>query len=482
MGYARNRKTTPFEEMSHEDMLSWLDKANSGAVQGAADKLRHAAGEIHKIAEDLKVRPQWVEWKGDGADAFRTWSADLANSTLGLGDYSEVASKWLTEASSAIATAKASIPRTDASAKANLDAARAAHNDPDASAVAKKSAETLMAKQESDRQDAVAEMRRLAQSYAFSSFQMDGLKRPTFPTPPQGVLPDAEVQRDASRRGIARAGAGGGGEGDVLGGTTVHGQGFDPSVREAASSAGVTVSPPSVGSHVPRPVGMEIDGATALPEAPSVPTATPPGQPSPGRPDLGLPSTTVPLPPTFGGRPAMPPGPSGAGEPIGVPRLPNAGPGRLNPVAVGRPPGGDGIIGGRPVPPTSGHSTGGIPRGTVIGGEGTQGRAPMGRVPGMGGMGARTGMGTGAGQGGVNGGRRLAGETGGIVGGRPQQSGLTGTRPFTPGGSGLARAATPAQGGHGTRRGESGERPDYLTEDEETWHTGDRRVVPPVID
>lgn len=32
------------------------------------------------------------------------------------------------------------------------------------------------------------------------------------------------------------------------------------------------------------------------------------------------------------------------------------------------------------------------------------------------------------------------------------------------------------------RRDEGGERPDYLTEDEETWQQGGRRVVPPVID
>ena len=57
---------TPFEGMSHEAMLAWLDQANSGTVQGAADRLAAAAKEIRKIAEDLKVRPQWVEWKGGG--------------------------------------------------------------------------------------------------------------------------------------------------------------------------------------------------------------------------------------------------------------------------------------------------------------------------------------------------------------------------------------------------------------------------------
>jgi hypothetical protein len=124
--------STPFENMSHEQMLAWLDRANAGTVQAAADRLVAAAKEIRKIAEELKVRPQWVEWKGEGADAFRTWSADLANSALRLGDFSEGAGQWLARASDAIAQAQVSIPRDAGSAQANLDAARSARNDPDA--------------------------------------------------------------------------------------------------------------------------------------------------------------------------------------------------------------------------------------------------------------------------------------------------------------------------------------------------------------
>ncbi|MEU1487069.1 translation initiation factor IF-2, partial [Streptomyces sp. NPDC005752] len=60
--------------MTHETMLAWLDMANSGAIQGASDRLISAAKEIREIAEELKVRPQTVEWKGEGATAFRTWS------------------------------------------------------------------------------------------------------------------------------------------------------------------------------------------------------------------------------------------------------------------------------------------------------------------------------------------------------------------------------------------------------------------------
>lgn len=101
-------------------------------------------------------------------------------------------------------------------------------------------------------------------------------------------------------------------------------------------------------------------------------------------------------------------------------------------------------------------------------------------------------------RGGFSGGRRLAGEPGGIVGGRPTEPGTRSGRPFTEGGSGLVRnteggsqAGRAGRGGmippgtHGAagRRDErGGERPDYLTEDEETWQQSDRRIVPPVID
>lgn len=66
--------STPFEDMSHEQMLAWLVQANPGTVRFAADRLTAAAEEIRRIGEELKVRPQHVEWKGEGADAFRTWA------------------------------------------------------------------------------------------------------------------------------------------------------------------------------------------------------------------------------------------------------------------------------------------------------------------------------------------------------------------------------------------------------------------------
>ncbi|MFE4923455.1 WXG100 family type VII secretion target [Streptomyces sp. NPDC056661] len=498
MDHGESGSGTPFESMSHEEMLTWLDQANSGAIQSAADRLVSAATEIRKIAEDLKVRPQWVEWKGEGADAFRTWSADLANSTLRLGDYSEGASKWLTQASNAIASAQAAIPRTQAGAQANLDAALAARNDPDASAVAQKSAETLIATQEANRQEAAAQMRKLAQTYSLSASQMDGLEKPAFPPPPQAIVPPDEDRRGGEGNvGLREAGQSSRTTGKDYG-LAAEGQSRESSGGVATPSRNTAASQSLSNAPVSRPVGMEIDGVTALQDAPKISSVSPSGVPAASPSESIFPATGVVVPPTSGGGLAMPSS-TGVGRSTGVPRtsIPGTGAGPLGSGPIGRPPGGGGITGGRVVPQTPGRPVGGIPRGTVIGGEGTQGRVPMGRAMGAGGM----GTGIGPGQSGMSGGRRLAGETGGIVGGRSQQPGRTSTRPFTPGGSGLVRAATSTESVRGTgsvgrgaplsphgsrtsdsRREAGGERPDYLTEDEETWQQGARRVVPPVID
>ncbi|WP_392753469.1 hypothetical protein [Streptomyces sp. LN590] len=493
MDHGESGSGTPFESMSHEEMLAWLDQANSGAIQGAADRLVSAATEIRKIAEDLKVRPQWVEWKGEGADAFRTWSADLANSTLRLGDYSEGASKWLTQASNAIASAQAAIPRTQAGAQANLDAALAARNDPDASAVAQKSAETLIATQEANRQEAAAQMRKLAQTYSLSASQMDGLEKPAFPPPPATIVPEREGGIDDSESWAPPGGgSGAGGSGGVGYAATTHT--WPEEVPDPGTSGVVDRAVVQTPARSGVPVGMEIDGVATLPESLSTPVGSPTGLPLTGKSDGNSPLGPSLMPPAFGGNPTLTPNQQGAGRYTGTGVRPPSvsGPNGLGTGPTSRMPRDNGISGGRPVTQTGGRPAGGLPRGTVVGGEGTHGRGPLGRGAGIGGPGV--------GQSGLPGGRRLAGESGGVVGGRPQQPGRSSGRPFTPGGSGLVRGNGASSGtravgqaGRGAnaaagarpgspRRDEGGERPDYLTEDEETWQQGGRRVVPPVID
>ncbi|MEU0073898.1 translation initiation factor IF-2 [Streptomyces sp. NPDC006332] len=444
---------TPFEDMSHEQMLAWLDQANSGTVQAAADRLIAAAKEIRSIAEDLKVRPQYVEWKGEGAEAFRTWAGDLANSTLRLGDFSEDAAKWLGQTSGAIATAQASIPRDMPGAKANLAAAQSAHNDPDAAAVSAKSRselDALTANREKVRLEAAAQMRKLGQTYQVSATEMGKLERPKFPPPPEAFVPvreneSADLARPAvSGQGVSQAGA-----------APVYQASRGSDTRSDASTPRQSSAVPSPERRptldLDQPTRMGIDSVGTLPPHTQSPHGVPDALPSPDQLKNGPTPQTGTAPPAFG-----PP----VNTPVGQGRSPVMGrtpfqPGQgatANPVGMARggTGSGSGVVGGRPVPQASGRSMG-IPRGTVVGGEGMPTRGPMGPT-----AGSTNPIGQAMGQQGQTPGRRIS--NGGVIGGRPLPNEGTGTaRPQQPGRAGAAvsrpgypgSAASPGTAGRG---------------------------------
>lgn len=515
---------TPFESMSHEQMLAWLDQANSGHVQAAADRLVAAATEIRKIADELKVRPQWVRWKGEGATAFRTWSGDLANSTLRLGDFSEESAKWLSRASEAIANAQASIPRDKGAAQGNLAAAQANPNDPDARAVGGKSAdelERIAAGKEKVRQEAAAEMRKLGQAYQLSASQLEGLERPRFRPLPGGMVPmtSDRGRGDTPTGALPHGGAPGGSSAPSGGAVLPSPSGMDHPRLEGAGprdgGAGPDApdqvqQPPVPSSPDPvavKPVGVEIDGTgQVLPQAP----VSPEGPPSGIRPDGGTAQPVGTFPPTLGGGPRMSPSPpnlpgparaessrrstesgrrssvppsTGRAGPVpgrvpgSGPLLPSVPPNPTSPArpvvgvpspasgnpAAGRAQGRDGIVGGRPVPSAPGGPSSGLPRGTVMGG-------PT--------AGTGTG-GSGVGQGAATPGQRPMGAHNGIVGGQPRRQSRAGGAQGPVQGGTAPRASRPSGSqGDDERR----DRPDYLTEDQDTWRQDGRRIVPPVID
>ncbi|MEU0597697.1 translation initiation factor IF-2 [Streptomyces sp. NPDC006393] len=473
---------TSFESMSHEQMLAWLDQANAGEVQAAADRLTAAAKEIRKIADELKVRPQWVAWKGDGAEAFRTWADDLANSTHRLGDFSEGAGKWLSHASGAIATAQASTPRDTKSAQANLDAANAAHNDPDAAVVRTKSAGELAALQadrEKVRLEAAAQMSKLGQSYDQSATQMNTLERPKFPPPPKALgfyAPDEST--DLAR---PQGSTSGGASGSVRGGSSpsavgaegaTHDRLLRPADRaETLSPAGTASATHHVSPGDPRPTATEpakahvsIDSVNAPTEVHQHPTGPSGVPPTTARPDVqGLPPTSGPVAPMPGGPVRMPTARGEAEKTISEGRLPtrpgqgSVGPGsgrgvtgtsplpsRKLPASGGGPVGrslpggpgptpgrgsssGSGISGGRPTSPTaSGRPMGRVPGG-VFGGEhaGTGGASR--RVPATGPREQSAAQITGP-----TAGRPGSSGRDGIVGGTPQRVGRVPARPGSP--------------------------------------------------
>ncbi|MEV2210823.1 translation initiation factor IF-2 [Streptomyces sp. NPDC050997] len=510
---------TPFEDMSHEQMLAWLDRANSGTVQAAADRLIAAAKEIRAIAEELKVRPQYVEWKGEGAQAFRTWTGDLANSTLRLGDFSEDAAKWLGQASGAIAVAQASIPRDTPGARANLAAAQSAHNDPDAAAVSAKSRSelaALTADRERVRLEAAAQMRKLGQTYQVSAAQMEGLERPRFPPPPEAFVPDPSAAVHTGTSEARSSGPSAGASSSSAVSSTNLG-----SARESSSGTPDPRHPSGAASperhpqlNVDQPTRMGIDSVDTLPPRTQPSPGVPGALPSPDQLKGGV--TTGTAPPAFG----LPVNtPARQGRTPGMGRMPFQ-PGQgatANPVRMpgGGGGSGNGVVGGRPVPQSPGKSMG-IPRGTVVGGEGTSARGPLGPT-----AGSTNPVGRTTGQQGQTPGRRPSVSNGGVIGGRPlPNDGAGSARPQQPGRAGAAvprpgnpgTATSPGTAGRGvvggtssagrpggsqgvggsgasqqtsanrTRNGNGNGRPHGVVEDEETWRQGIRPAMPPVID
>ncbi|MFG2391291.1 WXG100 family type VII secretion target [Streptomyces lavendulae] len=474
---------TDFEAYTHEQLLAMIASLDSATVVARATQLQGAAIAIKDIGESLR-KHQVKGWEGVAADAFQQWVTRAGNATLRLAEYSEEGSKWMTHAAQTMVEVKTNTPKYDTSAAADLAAAHRFHNDPDSQQLGR----AANSKLNGDRQEAIQQLTKLAQSYDLSATQMNKAEAPTFRPPPPEFAPYGVGYEELSRARSGEVSSGASGAGGasyaspaVGGEAPATGPGWSPGPHSSPDfnlpPSGTPLAP-SVAAIPGREVEVGLDHVVTLPEKILPPAAGMPeiGPVSPG----GGMNPVVPVPPL-----SLPPTASlkgpGSGPLLGVKPPGGIGDSRV----VGLPPRDTGIVGGRSVSP--GGPNAGIPRGTVIGAEGTQsgGRGGMMGGGGVGSPHSPSGSGSAAG-------RRLAMEPGGVVGGRQSALGsrsVAGGQPFTQGGSGLVRNGSGVGAtGHpgvptpGKRRGgQGGERPDYLAEDDETWQ-GNRRVVPPVID
>jgi hypothetical protein len=516
MGEQPKPARTDFESMTHEQLAALIESATSESASHLATKLSKAASTITKIGDDLMQHVKGLEWQGDGGDAFRDWGGQTASATLRLGQYAEAASRWMATVSQAIAEAKAAMPDPSETAQAQADLRDAhktiaaaqepgARNDPDArklAQTAKTDAAAAQTRIEAAHAEAVQQLRKLAQTYEYSAQQVNSVEPPTFSPPADHTGTAQWWGRDAAQQYVPT--------GSFISGNS---PGATPSSESTVSSKGTfatthprreilpTVAPRATDTDAVRssPVSMGIDGLAALPHMSAPATSTPPpttGGTSVSHLDVPLAQPSI-FPPTFqnsGSSGASSATPGRVPPAFRTPALPGSQSTGSGGAGI-RMPRESGIIGGRAVSPSAGRPTGGIPRGTVIGGQGVQGRAPVtrGSASGV----AETNRGS---TGGMPGGRRLASQPGGMIGKPANQSGRVTARPFTSDGTGLqrqnrpaepsstsahSRPSTPGQAGKAQTSQQDrkqGERPEYLAEDEETWQRSDRRVVPPVVD
>lgn len=513
-GNPRTGGRTSFEGHQLNALIDMVENSNPEHLESAGEALWKARDAIRRAAKELKDHLKGVDWEGESGTAFRAFGTGLVAHAEKLGDFADSAGTQITVAGTGLASVKSAMPPRDrrmiqTDVKDILFPARTETNPQYAAAL----------EVEKNRQEAINQINRLASYYSVSEEVLAGQEPPRFdpktgldmPKPLEGWKPGVSGSQSSgssdlsgsgttqysAEHAVGRGGPGSpGGPGSAHGGTAIGDVGSAPVLDKATSTEINSVAPPQA--------------LPALPNAPAVPSPTPPTGPGGAPPSPMMPSLFNPVQggtqrstgpsgfprtvsqtgvgkaqPTGGGPVAKGPG----GPPVGRPS-PMASGG----TSTGRPPvgpqspsvGRPGVTGGRPVVGQGGTPAVGVPR--AGGGNGIVGGTPQQATQG------RTAAG-GSGQRGVIGGRgAAASRTGGRAAPTSSANGVVGAprkaagassnaKGFTAGGAGLVRGPAGRRNGSREAADDNGAtRPDYLTEDEETWNAGRRGAVPPVVE
>lgn len=493
-----------FDGLSHNELYAMVADASPSQLTEMGSALSEASMELNAISDLLRHHVERVRWQGEGGDAFREWGGEMVKQAAKLADYTVFAGSYIGQAGDGLSEVKSAMPKPDPTAECLTDPEKE---------------QARLKVTESHRQEAINLMNKLDSYYRVAHEGLAGLEEPTFRPIPLVRSGFDEWERPYRAAEVSGGtGSGGGGAYASPASTSVgaagdaYAAGSQQQNGAVGGPAGAENRPDGAQPHISPAVGgiegTAIDstgvvtppsdtgmrpGNVAVPDTPKhiggvgpvAPIA--PSGPLPGMPSTGVSRTVAGL----SGSPSV--GGSSKGG-LSVPRY----------GSVPRTGASDGIVGGTPTRP--GGDLGGqrLPRGTVVGEErGAVNRGPVGMSGPVGTAGGSAPsplrFGTG---------RRLAMEPGGVVAG-PHPNGqlpsagaklprgtVVGAEHdshggaaahFTPGGSGLVREnPTPgplpsgATGGSGGRR-RAVSRPDYVTEDEETWMGGRRDTVPPVI-
>ncbi|MEU5159359.1 hypothetical protein AB0G74_07055 [Streptomyces sp. NPDC020875] len=532
---------TDFEGHALNAMIDMVQSANPADLENAGDNLWLARKALSDAAEELRTNVGKVHWEGQSGEAFRDFGKALADHADKLSTFADVAATQIRVAGTGLASVRNSMPERD-----NRLVKHDAKTMPVPERVDTNPDYVAAKKAEQNRQEAINQMNRLASFYAVSEQALAGQEAPKFDRVlkadvprPSGEVVIGDSPAENRKGGLSgtpatpsvserREGPRSYGEPPraEVGGTPQTTPGRDPSMQ--IDSVAPPVAPPTNPNSAPPPIIAPGPGGgppvvQTPPMGPPV-VATPPntfkpgpgGSPPPfvsksaGGPGQGgqnhVTSRATPGQPYGPGRQPViggaPPSSTGAQNPVGRPTGP-MGPGgqpspmgRANPMATGPAAGGqgpitgrggqsaqpmagrpntpsagsragrDGIVGGTPQRATGGTNAPRIPRGTIVGADGpVNARSAARPQPGVIGGGAQS----------VNG-----------VVGAPRSGSNAGSRGsrgnFTTGGAGLVGGRpgrTPSD--REEERSES-TRPDYLTEDEETWTAQRRNAGPPVID
>ncbi|MFJ1591472.1 hypothetical protein ACIOD0_14655 [Kitasatospora albolonga] len=512
---------TSFEGHQLNTMIDLVQNSNPADLENAGQALWRARDAIRSAAAELDGHIDGVDWHGESGQAFRKWGKGLVAHAKKLEDFADTAGTQITVAGTGLASVRAAMPPRDSRAVPKkpdeVDLLKRVEGNPEYDAAVKV---------EKNRQEAINQINRLASFYAVSEATLAAQEPPRFNKELGIEMPLPVEDRFRSLPSASSTGADqalGGNAASVAPVRATTG-GSDIAGSSGGRVSGETLGPAPV---LDRSVSTEINSVAA----PAVPTtlnnaapaspvvANGPG-PAGGTPPLVAPSFGNPVPAGSSRVPGAPgatrhvgnaggglgrtstPGASatarsGAGPAVGRPSPMSSG----GPSAIGRSVGGtqppaagqSGVMAGRPVAAQGGTAAPGASRtgqgNGIVGG--TPQRTVSSPSSGTGGVrGVSPGTvigGPGASQAGASAGRpgQRGAVTSGVNGvlGAPRGASGSGSKGFTSGGAGLVRG--PAGRRKNDRKDEENTgstRPDYLTEDEETWAARRRGAVPPVVE
>ncbi|MFB8114279.1 hypothetical protein ACFC51_00100 [Streptomyces sp. NPDC055962] len=517
---------TSFEGHELNAMIDLIENSNPEHLEEAGQALLKARTSLNEAAKELGGFIEGVDWEGESGTAFRDWGSGLVAHAYKLGEFAQTAGTQITVAGTGLASVRSSLPPRDTrlirKSPDDIESPARIDGNPEYAAAVKV---------EKDRQEAINQANRLASYYAVSEETLAAQEPPRFekkldvamPRPQGGgrrpVEPGASSEGSESPSNV---------DSGSIAGNVVTG-------RPGSSESGQGFGTPAAVAPVPeRGVSTEIDSVATPPAPVTTPATTPPAPTtSPAGPGGGQnlplangfvnpltnssrgPQTPTGTPRAFGragGDTRTGSGPASnshtTGPQVGRPSPMNGGTPPARGVAGPQSPtvGRSGVTGGRPTSmghagtsgtsaPRAGRSgiVGGTPQRSAPGTAGGTRGALRGTVIGAGGAARPGGPVGGVGQSGVVGTKsgnapRPAGRgtpsTNGVVGtprGGPARPGA-GAKGFTAGGAGLVRGPAGRKDSRGEEEDDGLPRPDYLTEDRETWEAGRRGVAPPVIE
>lgn len=530
--------STVFDGRKLNEMLDFLESSNPADLEHAGEALEKANVAVNKAAKDLDDFVKKTDWQGEGATEFQRYGTEVVSYAWSIGKMANAVGAQMKVASTGLTSVRNARPPRDSRA---IQKDVKDFKLPEQTADNPEYQKALQV--EKDRQEAINQMNRLASFYAVSQGTLAEQELPkppaaykaAVPMPTGKYDPGTESGTGGARDGLSGATSGQPGSVGEAGVTETaprpEALGRAGTVTDSTSmeidsvttvtpptTTGPTTVPPTAISNPNQGSGLSTLPLTSFglpgragqtPRTGDPRTAGGPPSKAVGRagttggsqPPMGRSATSTGRSPaapngtssTSTGRSPMVGRPSATGMPGGgTTGRPGTGGGRGQAPIVGRPGGtsqpaagrstgasgprgsrANGIIGGTPQRSTSGSTGSRIPRGTIIGGDGpAAGRSSAARPSQAGVVGANS----------ANQAARPVGR------GTPSANGVVGT-PRAPG----ARPGAGATGGTGGRANqrrpgsdeqerEGTARPDYLTEDEETWANRRRGAVPPVID